>query len=76
MHIENKIIIQIANRRRLTAAQATKKPVQAPPSAGFFSATFLLLMELLAQFLNRNSKNVVCLERYVKYRLNLSRGNI
>ena len=55
--------------RRLTAARAPKKPVRAAPSAGFFSATFLLLLELLAQFLYRNSKNVVCLERYVQCRL-------
>ena len=46
-------------RRRLTAARATKNLSRAMPFVRFFSATFLQLRGIAAQFLYRNCKNVI-----------------
>ena len=64
-------VLHITNGKRFAALRRLglrKSPFGLSPSAGFFSATFLLLLERFA-FLNRNSKNVVCLERYMQYGL-------
>jgi len=66
LHITN--IKRFAAFRRLGLQ---KNPVGASAFLDFSSATFLLLLEHFV-FLYRNSKNVVYLERYVKYRPRIS----
>ena len=57
--------------RRLTAALATKKPSRTTPFVGFFSATFLRLLERFV-FLYCNRKNVIYRqERYASFGLEI-----
>jgi hypothetical protein len=50
-----------------SALRVPQKPSRALPFVSFCSTTFLQLLENFV-FLYRNSKKVIYLERYVKYR--------
>jgi hypothetical protein len=52
----------------LWAARATKKPSRVTPFVGFFSATFLRLLERFA-FLYRNRKNVAYSRNVMRYKI-------
>jgi hypothetical protein len=57
-------------RRLFSGSGFRKIPAGLTPFVGFYSTTFLQLLETYG-FLNRNCKNVVYLERYAKLQFEL-----